>query len=169
MQNANNHMVQSVPWLQRTINTIPFHTGNELSIFSVIGLSNVTEWFPEYCASCKLHVLVTHSAQRLYTGCPRMHKHSNYPLIGTTTHPSMSKPPALLYWQHRTGETTAANHQTQGRPYNAQRPTDHECAPLRKESARTHEEAFTGRFHCYVSQSCYCYVYMHIYNAFKVL
>lgn len=86
-------MLQSVPWLQRTINTIHFHTGNELSIFTLIGLSNVTKWFPEYCASCKLHVVVTHSAQRLYTGCPRMHKHSNYPWLGRLrTHQCQSLP-----------------------------------------------------------------------------
>lgn len=84
---------------------------------------------------CFLQTACTSDSQRSKTlyGLPTDAQTQQLPLIGTTTHPSMSKPPAPLYWQLRTGETTAANHQTQGRPYSAQRPTDHECAPLREE------------------------------------
>lgn len=43
-----------------------------------------------------------------------------------------------------TAETTAANHQTHGRPYNILWPTDPRNGPLRKDSAQIHKEPFTG-------------------------
>ncbi len=52
------------------INTNPFHKGLARRRNKMIS-----------CVLCFLHV-VTHSAQSLHTGCPRMRKNCNYPWLG---------------------------------------------------------------------------------------
>lgn len=85
-KNANNHMVSAIITENNKYNSFSYW---KLSIFSVIGLSDVTKWFPAFC---KLHI-VTHSSRRLYTGCPQMHKNSNYPWLGRLrTHQCQSLP-----------------------------------------------------------------------------
>lgn len=57
------------------------------------GLSDVKKMISWILCFLQTEYIVTHRARRLYMGCPRMHKNSNYPWLGRLrTHQCQSLP-----------------------------------------------------------------------------